>query len=326
MELSIIIVNYRSWKRLKECLDGLASFTSGLLEVEVIIVDNNSGDGIIDEFRTNYRNFVFIANSINGGYANGCNLGTTIARGDFFLFLNPDTVAHEEEVMKLLARAKQFPENYISSCRQENEKGKESKATGLFPGFGTLTGSGRAIYKVLNRKRIAEKTKERNNLITPDWVSGSVMMISKEVFRNIGGFDKDFWMYFEDMDLCRRARDMKGKIAFFTDITIQHNHGGSSRINLKTTALTKTEVFISNHIYLSKHETGMRRLLLQSYLVVYNLITGLVVALAGLLLFASPKMFSRAIIYGRLVGYYFGAIVKGSWISPRSANYKASSP
>jgi GT2 family glycosyltransferase len=321
MDLSIIIVNYRGWKRLKECLDGLVSFTGRIPGIEVIIVDNNSSDSIIDEFKSNYPDFVFILNKVNGGFANGCNLGSARATGDYFLFLNPDTVATEGEVKRLLERAEKYPENYITSCRQINENGKESKVIGLFPGFGTLTGPGRAIYKVLYSKKVAGKTAEKDNLINPDWVSGSVMMIKKEIFLKIGGFDEDFWMYFEDMDICRRAWYMKGKIACFTDITIQHNHGGSSRINLKTTSLTKTEVFISNHLYISKHKTGLSRVLLQGYLVLYNLLTGLPEALIGLLFFASAKMFSRAIIYGRLVCYYFGAIVKGSWISPRSVKY-----
>jgi GT2 family glycosyltransferase len=321
MDLSIIIVNYRGWKRLKECLDSLAVFSGKPFQPEVIIVDNDSADGILDEFKSDYPDFIFIRNKINGGFANGCNLGSTFAKGDYFLFLNPDTIASENEVKKLLERAKENPENYIFSCRQVNENGKECKVFGLFPGFGTLTGFERAIYRVLNRKKIAERTGERSNLITPDWISGSVILLKKELFRNLGGFDEDFWMYSEDTDLCRRVRDMKGNVACFTDITIQHNHGGSSRIDLKTTSLTKTEVFISNHLYIAKHKSGTSRFMIQSYLLLYNLITGGFLALLGILFFASPKMFIRANIYGRLIGYYFGAMKHRSWISPRSVNF-----
>ena len=322
MDLSIIIVNYRGWKPLKKCLDSLAAFSGKPLQPEVIIVDNNSADGVIDEFKSDYPDFVFIRNKVNGGFANGCNLGSTFAKGDYFLFLNPDTIASENEVKKLLERAKENPENYISSCRQVNENGKEKKAFGLFPEFGTLTGFERAIYKVMNRKSYAERTEKNGNLITPDWVSGSVILIKKDLFRNLEGFDEDFWMYFEDADLCRRARDMKGNIAYFTDITIQHNHGGSSRIDLKTTSLTKTEVIISNHLYIAKHKSGTGRFMIQSYLLLYNLMTGGFMALLGILFFASPKMFIRTNIYSRLICYYFGALKHRSWISPRSVNFK----
>jgi GT2 family glycosyltransferase len=327
MDLSIIIVNYRGWTRLKECLDALASFSAGLMSHEVIIVDNNSSDGVLNEFKKAYPGFIFIVNKINGGFGNGCNLGAGIARGDYYLFLNPDTVASEREVRKLLDRAVEYPGNFITSCRQEDERGKESKAYGLFPGFGTLTGPGRSIYRFLNKKKLNQNPGFSPPLgesghLSPDWVSGSVMLIRRDIFQSLGGFDEDFWMYFEDMDICRRARERNGEISFYTDITIRHDHGGSSRINLRTTALTKTEVLISNHLYISKHEKGLKRILLQSILVFNNLVSGVLTALAGVICFASPKMFSKAIIFGRLIGYYSGAILKGSWISPRSVNYK----
>ena len=230
MDLSIIIVNYRGWKHLEECLNSLAAFSGILFRYEVIIVENNSDDSVIDEFRLNYPDFIFIRNKVNGGFANGCNLGSTIAKGNYFLFLNPDTIASEPAVEKLLEKAKENPENYISSCRQVNKDGKESKAFGIFPQFGTFTGSGRAIYKILFSKRLSERTEKKDNFLTPNWVSGSVFMIKREIFRNLKGFDEDFWMYFEDMDLCRRQKVLDGEIAYYTNITIQHNHGGTQEL------------------------------------------------------------------------------------------------
>jgi GT2 family glycosyltransferase len=321
MDLSIIIVNYRGWKSLMDCLDGLAAFSGTYFLSEVIIVDNNSDDGIIDEFREQYPDFNFLLNKVNGGFANGCNLGSRFAKGDFFLFLNPDTVASESEVGKLLDRAKKNPADYISSCRQIDESGKESRAFGIFPRFGTLTGFERALYRIIRRKIIVRKTKEKNNLIRPDWISGSVVMINNEIFRKLRGFDEDFWMYYEDTDLCKRARDRGGEIAYYTDITIQHNHGGSSRINLKTTSLTKAEVLISRHLYISKHTSGAGRVLIQTYLVVNNIISGIILAIIGLLSLTEAKIFIRVYIYGRLIGYYAKALIRGSWISPRSVHF-----
>jgi GT2 family glycosyltransferase len=320
MDLSIIIVNYRGWKSLMDCLDGLVAFSGTHFTSEVIIVDNNSADGLIDEFRQQYPDFNFMLNKVNGGFANGCNLGSSLAQGEFFLFLNPDTVASEEEVEKLLERAKRNPTDFISSCRQVNISGRECKAFGIFPGFGTLTGFERAIYKVFRRKAIAEKTVEKDNIIKPDWISGSVVMISKDIFRKLGGFDEDFWMYYEDTDLCKRARELNGEISYYTDITIQHNHGGSSRINLKTTSLTKAEVLISRHLYISKHFSGTAGLLLQIYLVINNIIGGTIKSIIGLLFFFKPKIFARTHIFVRLIGFYAGALIRGSWISPRSVN------
>jgi len=320
MDLSVIIVNYRGWNHLSACLDSLRDL-SNRISSEVIIVDNNSSDGKLDGFKSDYPGFVFISNEVNGGFANGCNLGGRYANGDFLLFLNPDTVAETGEIEKLFHRAKDHPENYISSCRQIDKGGRESKAYGLFQGFGTITGTGRSLYRLLFKNRINEKAKEGNYFFRPDWVSGSVILISKEVFNSIGRFDEDYWMYFEDMDLCRRARDRGGNIIYFTDISIQHNHGGSSRVNLKTTSLTKTEVLISNHQYLFKHNKGVKKFLLMSWLIIVNLISGFFSALAGIILFFKPKMLSRACIFLRLISYYSGVIKRGNWVSPRSVNF-----
>jgi GT2 family glycosyltransferase len=320
-DLSIIIVNYRGWKHLRVCLDELAGFRGTIFKYEIIVVDNNSDDGLLGDFKLGYPGFIFIESNVNGGFAHGCNLGAKSANGEFLLFLNPDTVAIETEIERLLKRAKENPEYFITSCSQVNEKGKESKAFGLFPGLGTLTGIGRALYKLYNKQSVAERTTAKNNIIKPDWVSGSVIMINRKIFEQIRGFDEDFWLYFEDTDLCRRVRNAGGEIAYFTDIKIQHNHGGTSRVNLNITSLTKSEVLISNHLYISKHTKGISRLILHKLLILNNLIGGFPMVVAGLLFFSIPKMFVRTLIYGRMIGYYFGTLIRGSWISPRSVNF-----
>jgi GT2 family glycosyltransferase len=321
MDLSIIIVNYRGWKQLRDCLDCLSAYNGAQFDTEVIIVDNDSSDGKIEQFQSDYPKFIFIKNVRNGGFANGCNLGRTHAKADWLLFLNPDTVAPEGEVWKLLNRARENPSVYITSCRQINEKGTESKAFGLFPEFGTLTGTGRAFYRLLNSARINERIRENAYLIKPDWVSGSVIMMNCERFDLIGGFDEDFWMYYEDTDLCRRARNIGGEIAYYTDISIQHNHGGSSRINLKTASLTKTEVLISRHMYISKHSFGAARILIQSWLILNNLVSLIIMGLAGLIFFFLPKIYVKFHISMRMFSYYIIAMKRRSWVSPRSVHF-----
>jgi GT2 family glycosyltransferase len=129
-------------------------------------------------------------------------------------------------------------------------------------------------------------------------------------------------MYYEDTDICRRIRNDGGDICYFTDFGIIHNHGGSSRINIKTAGLTKTEVIISRHVYISKHSGGLTRLLLQSFTVISNIIMGLITALPGFILFFKPRMLLRSVIFGRLVSYYYGALLAGKWISRRSVNFR----
>jgi GT2 family glycosyltransferase len=316
-ELSIIIVCYKGWVRLIKCLDALDKFTQETFKFEVIIVDNKSDDNTIFDIENRFPKFRFIYNSLNGGFANGSNLGAGNASGKFFLFLNPDTVAYESEVGKLLNIARQNSDFALISCKQINERGRESIASGEFPSISNLTGLQRAIFnwpKSVN-------TAPQSEIIFPDWISGSVMMIRKETFQKAGGFDEDFWMYFEDVDLCRRIRNSNGKIAFCNFITIEHNHGGSSRINIQTAALTKTEVNISRHVYISKHKTGFGKLFIQLFIVVNNIISGGLMALLGLVFFFIPKLFSRTLIFLRLIRYYTGSLFRLSWISKRSVNF-----
>ena len=213
--------------------------------------------------------------------------------------------------------AKQNPEYSIISCRQVNGEGRESRAYGQFPSILNLTGFLRMIFRP--SKPLTEISKPEISF--PDWISGSVVMIGNDTFKNSGGFDEDYWMYFEDVDLCSRIRNSSGEIAFCSDITFEHNHGGSSRINIKTSSLTKTEVHISRHVYISKHKTGIAKLFIQIFLVLNNLISGGIMAVLGLVLFFIPKVFSRTLMYGKLIRYYAGSLLRSSWISPRSVNF-----
>jgi GT2 family glycosyltransferase len=317
VDLSIIIVSYKGWERLIKCLEALNSFSEKNFRTEVIVVDNKSEDETINEIAKRFPKFRFINNKINGGFANGSNLGAKSSSGDFILFLNPDTITAESEIEKLLNTAKQNSDFTIVSCRQINEKGKENIAYGSFPSLFNLTGFQRAIL----RHRDPQTASHSPDISFPDWVSGSVVLMKRQVFQDLKGFDEDFWMYFEDVDLCRRVRDMPAKIAFCRNITVEHNHGGSSRINIKTTSLTKTEVHISRHVYISKHKAGIENLLIQSFLVFNNIVSGGIMALSGLILFFIPKVFSRTIVFYRLVGYYIGSLFRLSWISPRSVNF-----
>lgn len=316
-DLSIIIVCYKGWPRLYKCLEALNTFSGATFSSEVIVVDNMSGDEEILKIEKQFSKFRFIYNKINGGFANGSNLGALHASGDFILFLNPDTVASESEIEKLLNTAKENNEFTAVSCKQVSESGKESIAYGPFPDLLNLTGFQRAIIKIFK-----PSTSEKIQAISfPDWISGSVVLIRHDAFNKLNGFDEDYWMYFEDVDLCKRIRNIGGKVAFCKFVTIEHNHGGSSRINLGTTTLTKTEVYISRHVYMSKNKKGIEKSVIQAFLVFNNLISGGLMALLALLFFFVPKIYSRALIYCKLIRYYTGSVFRLSWISPRSVNF-----
>jgi GT2 family glycosyltransferase len=310
MDLSVIIVCYKGWERLLECLEALDDFQLKSFSMEVIVVDNNSGDGRINDFESKFNRFRFIKSPINGGYAYGCNLGAAGAKGDVFMILNPDTIVREDAIGKLLEHTKTHPEYFIISCRQVGENGKEIRAAGKFPGISS---------GVINKRKL------ENFVSFPDWVSGSLMLTRKETFQNLNGFDESFWMYYEDVDICLRARHAGGEIAFYNDAEIKHVHGGSSRIDLKTTSITRSEVQISKHLFINKHLKGLKRIIFHILVVLDNLIIGLLIAVIGLISF-HPKLFVRFLLLLRLVEYYAGSLYRGSWMSPRSVKFKVTNP
>ena len=321
IDLSIIVVSYKGWGRLTKCLQSLHSFIGNKFNHEVIVVDNNSGEKTLFDIEKRFSDFRFIHNKVNGGYANGNNLGAENAKGEFLLILNPDTVANETEIEKLLMAARSHPEYFVLSCRQVTENGKVSNATGQFPEFWNLTGFQRSIFNLIKGQKENINDLRNEEVAFPDWVSGAVVMIRSETYQKLNGFYEGFWMYYEDVDLCRRVKNSGGRVVFCKNVTIEHNHGGSSRINLKTTSITKSEVQISKHLYISRNMKGLEKVLIQIFLVLNNLISGAIMAIIGLLFFFIPNIFIRTLIYIRLISYYLGSIFRRTWISPRAVSH-----
>jgi len=319
-DISIIIVNYKGWKRLKQCLDSLKLIKDNRFSHEGIIIDNLSNDGQIEVFIKLYPAFTFIVNSGNLGFASGCNLGAANSQGSFLLFLNPDTIISADALFNLLKEVRNRKEFSVISCGQVNEDGSMERLHRVFLSVFTATGWLRALNRLIHRHK--EKLfYQTGDYLYPDWVSGSVIMISRESFNGLCGWDEDFWMYYEDVDLCRRAKQRNGEIVILKNTTIEHNHGGSSRINLQTSALTKTEVNISRHIFISKHERGWRAVFIHSILILDNMVLGLPVAIAGTLFFFIRRLNLKSRVYFKLANYYLESIHSQTWLSKRSVNY-----
>ncbi|TDE07607.1 glycosyltransferase family 2 protein [Flavobacterium sandaracinum] len=321
MDISIIIVNYKGWKALDECLESIDSISSKTFSFEVIIVDNFSNDGQFPVFKHKYSKFTFIENTGNNGFSNGCNFGASIATGNHFLFLNPDTKLTLEALETLLQTAISHPEIGIVSCLQINENNVFYKQTNLFPALGRFFGISRALFRKLNKPKLEKRFNTTTDLFYPDWVTGAVIFISRNWFDKIKGWNEDYWLYFEDVDLCKKVADLGGKIAVTRKATIFHQHGGASRINVKTKALTKTEVIISKHVYISNQFSTGIQIYLQSLLILGVLLEKILLSIISLFLFFIPKLKVNRLMLKNLTVYYFNALQKQTWISPRAMNY-----
>jgi GT2 family glycosyltransferase len=321
LDISIIIVNYRGWKALDECLESIDSISSKTFSFEVIVVDNFSNDGQFPVFKQKYSKFTFIENTGNNGFSNGCNFGAAIATGNHFLFLNPDTKLTLEALETLLQTAVSHPEIGILSCLQINENNVFYKQNNLFPALGRFFGISRAIFRKLNKAKLEKRFNTTTDLFYPDWVTGAVVFISRNWFDKIKGWNEDYWLYFEDVDLCKKVSDLGGKVAVTRKATIFHQHGGASRLNVKTKALTKTEVIISKHVYISNQFSTGIQVYLQSLLIFGVLLEKALLSFLSLFLFFIPKLKVNRLMLKNLSIYYFNALQKQTWISPRAINY-----
>ncbi|SOE22283.1 hypothetical protein SAMN06298216_2728 [Spirosomataceae bacterium TFI 002] len=306
--LSIIIVNYQNWGLLDRCLNSLRQIDW----IEVVVVDNCSPTNRLEEFQKTFPAFKFIKNTGNNGFANACNLGAKHASGLYYFFLNPDAVALDTLLDELL---KQYQDLAILGVVQVNEKGKKQAFEKPFPSLMTILGWTRAI---IAKKAFTRKIMLNDSVQQVPWVSGAAVFISKKWFDTIKGWDEDFWMYFEDTALSKKAIDLGGKVGILLNPTLLHLHGGSSRINPKTTALTKLEVMISRHVYIDKYVEQYRSLT-QALAVANHLILGLFQTLIGLITFFTPKGRMYLRLFRDLVSYYIKAIGSNNWKSPRIA-------
>ncbi|WP_163708336.1 glycosyltransferase [Mangrovibacterium lignilyticum] len=320
--VSVIIVNYRGWRHLNTCLDSLSKINADIYQLETIVIDNFSNDGKLDEFQRRFPTVRFIQNTGNNGFSNGCNLGVAHANGDYLLFMNSDIIANAEAIWGMVDTIERDPGITLLSCSQQNSSGRKEHPYGLFPDLLTLNGLPRAFYKMAKGSELKDRFQAEKELIYPDWVSGSVMMISADNFRKTNGWCDDYWLYYEDVEFCWNVREIGGEVALTRQFSMIHNHGGATRINPRTTALTKAEVRISKHVFVSRHFSGLKAFLMHFMTAAGFLIGNLFVALLSLPLFFVPKLNAYGRLYLNVLSNYISAIRYRTWVSPRSVNYQ----
>lgn len=227
MDLSIIIVNYNSQAKLRNCLNSIKVSDLGGLNYEVIVVDNASGDRW-EDFAVEGLEFKLIRSGFNLGMGGGNNLGFKEARSEFILILNPDTVLRSEAIKIMLTYLKEWPEVAIVGPKLLNPDLSLQYSCSRFPSFFTpvvrRTFIGRFFKKHLNR--FLMKNDSHDIIQEVDWMLGSCLMIRRKDF---SGFDeKNFFMYFEDVDLCRRAWQAGQKVVYNPRAEVIHCHARDS--------------------------------------------------------------------------------------------------
>jgi GT2 family glycosyltransferase len=241
VHLLIVIVNYRTAELTIDCVRSVAEEMRTLPDARVVITDNASPDdsaGRIEEAlrQNDWPWATFVRLAINGGFSYGNNaaIRPALAGNDppkYVLLLNPDTVVRANAIHELLAFLEANPKAGIAGSRLEEPDGTPQRSAFRFPTvLSELDGGLRfgPISKLLARWKIAPPPAEHNT--ATDWVAGASMIIRKEVFDAIGLLDERYFMYFEEVDFCYRARRAGWRCWYVPSSRVVHLVGQASGV------------------------------------------------------------------------------------------------
>jgi GT2 family glycosyltransferase len=231
--LSIIIVNYNTRKFLKKCLASVYAQVPPF-DLETIVVDNNSHDGSIDMLRENFKQVIGIENAENVGFSRANNLGIEKARGRFILLLNSDTEIMGNALEILYLFLDNHPEVGVVTPRLVYPDFTDQGVARAFPTpVNSLLGRRSILTRLFpnnrfSRKYLLSRTHTSEEPFEIDWGSGACLMLRKEVIEDTGLLDEDFFMYWEDADLCFRAKQKEWSVYCVPEAVVIHHEGKSA--------------------------------------------------------------------------------------------------
>jgi hypothetical protein len=233
IDLSIIIVNYNVKEFLINLINSIENASKNI-NVEIIIVDNNSSDGSSEFIKNNFPTVKLIENKKNLGFAKANNQGIKIAKGRYLLLLNPDTVVQENTFSTLIEFMDKNPEVGMCGCKVLNPDGTFQLACRRsFPDVWV------AFTKIFGLSSLFPKSKlfgkynltylDENQSYEVDAISGSFMFFKREILNKVPGLDEDYFMYGEDLDFCYRIKQSGYKIYYIHTTSIIHYKGESTK-------------------------------------------------------------------------------------------------
>ena len=263
IDLSIIIINYNTSDLTFDCVKSIYAETPKNLNFEVIVVDNASKFDDYEKLKNkieteNFPTTFLFRSKINGGFASGNMLGVQFAKGEFLAFINNDVVLIEDSFS--------YPIEYLNNNKNVGLVGiqpiYENKVKQVaFSHFDTISNRllGTWLYEKLNPK----VTKRHGNFTEPtkvDYVVGSFMLFRAVDFYKIGGFDTNLFLYFEEMDIGKRLKNIHLESVFIPSINYIHINGASTKLGY----LIKIELKIS-HLYVVRKNHGYFNYLVLKY-------------------------------------------------------------
>lgn len=238
--ISIIIVNWNTGHSLKKCLESISKLSRNYYNLsDVIIVDNASTDDSIEliecylkpNINGNHQYEVkLIRNSINEGFAKACNLGAKYSHSDFILFLNPDMILYENTLDTCF--------NYINNANIKklgalgikllDEHGITLRTCSRFPKKRYFLAKCLGLNKIVKRWNAFMLEWDHKESRVVDEVIGAFFLVIRKQFEEMMGFDERFFVYYEEVDYCKRLKDKGYYVYYYADATAFHEGGASS--------------------------------------------------------------------------------------------------
>jgi len=231
-DLSICIVNWNVRDLLRGCLASIYDGGAARLDFEVIVVDNASQDGSVDALAPLFPKVVWLRNHENVGFTKANNQAWTVSRGRYVAFLNPDTVVAPAAFTTMVTALAEQPDAGAIGPRLLYADGTPQSSRRRFPTLITALLESTPLQtlwpnnRVLRRYYLADRPDDQPQEV--DWLVGACLVARRETLEQIGGFDERFFMYSEELDWCKRARDAGWLLLYTPHATITHYEGSSS--------------------------------------------------------------------------------------------------
>ncbi len=278
-DVSVIVVSWNVRELLRQCISSIFEQTKNI-RFEVIVIDNASHDGSAEMVKKIFPQVRLISNKTNDGFAKANNQGLEIARGEYTLLLNPDTIIVDRAIEKTYAWMNDNHQAAIVGCRIKNPDGTNQESVRSFPSLAAMA------LILLKLHRIFPWAKPLKKYLLPnfdfsksqkvDQVMGAFFMIAPETRKRLGNLDERYFIWFEEVDYCRMAKKAGLETWYYADAEIIHFYGQSFR---QVMSLRK-QARLNNSLlkYYKKHGTALERL---SVLLLYpwSLVPSLVVSL-----------------------------------------------
>ncbi|HZI68233.1 MAG TPA: glycosyltransferase family 2 protein [Hanamia sp.] len=259
LQLSVIIVNYNVKYFLETCLLSVLKAMQNI-DGEIIVIDNHSTDGSFDFFKNRFPGVKFVWKNSNDGFAKANNEALKHAKGDYILFLNPDTIIPEDCFEKCISFLKSRNDDGALGIKMLDGSGrflKESKRAFPSPStsFFKMAGLSKLFprSKTFARYHLGNLSENENHKV--EVLAGAFMLIPKKILDTTGGFDERFFMYGEDIDLSYRIQKAGFSNFYFAESSIIHFKGESTKkgsLNYVQTFYSAMRIFVKKHYGQSK--------------------------------------------------------------------------